>query len=36
MDNLYENLKNDSGIRDLIHRGNVNLGICGYADHSEA
>ena len=34
-ENLYENLKNDSEIRELIRRGNANLGVLGYTDHSE-
>lgn len=33
---LYESVKNDPEIRKLIHRGNANLGILGYTDHSEA
>lgn len=33
---MYENVKNDPEIRELIRRGNANLGILGYTDHSEA
>ena len=35
-ENLYENLRNDSEIRELIRRGDANLGVLGYTDHSEA
>lgn len=35
-ENLYDNLKNDPEIRELIRRGNENLGVLGYTDHSEA
>ena len=35
-ENLYENLRNDTEIRELIRRGNENLGVLGYTDHSEA
>ena len=35
-ENLYENLRNDTEIRELIRMGNANLGVLGYTDHSEA
>lgn len=35
-ENLYKSLKNDPEIRELIRRGNANLGVLGYTDHSEA
>lgn len=33
---LYEQIKNNEEIRALIKKGNDNLGILGYTDHSEA
>jgi len=36
MKSLYEQIREDREIRELIKRGNDNLGILGFTDHSEA
>lgn len=33
---LYKDIKNNAEVRELIKRGNANLGVLGYTDHSEA
>ena len=33
---MYQQIKKDPEIRELLRRGNANLGVLGYTDHSEA
>lgn len=33
---IYKEIKQDKEVRELIKRGNANLGVLGFTDHSEA